>query len=58
MKKYEFICKYIENDKRLKNHKYPKSDDFFKLFLEVENEAEISWKNYLKIFGTRIIKNK
>lgn len=56
MKKYDFISKYISNDKRLKNHKYPNSNDFFKLFEEVEKDAETAYRNYLKIFGTRVIK--
>lgn len=56
MTKEEFISKYLDNNKRLKNHNLPYGMQYLNLLAEVEEEAERKWKNYLKRYGMAKIK--
>ena len=44
MKKEEFIGKYLDSDKKLKNHNLPYGMEYFNLVADTEDKAEKKWE--------------
>lgn len=44
MKKEEFIGKYLDSDKKLKNHNLPYGMEYLNLVAETEDKAEKNWQ--------------
>lgn len=53
MTKQEFIGNYLENNKKLKNHKLPYGIQYISLLASVEEKAEKKWEKYKKKINER-----